>query len=84
MHLALLNNGATGSYHYVKMGQDHALSLEGERSGKELTLQEFDENGRNTGRFSGRLTDRGVYEGTWVRRGGGTTLPFSLRVTTEW
>jgi hypothetical protein len=71
----------SGSYHYV--GRKGKLTLEGVvgREGN-FSLQEFDENGSQSGVFNGRWgeDDTGAAEltGTWTKPDGSGPLPFTL------
>jgi hypothetical protein len=66
-----------GEYYYLWVGEDHTLRIEGELQQGHLRVREYDEDGNITGRFSGTLTQPGVYEGEWIGSNG-KRFAFSL------
>jgi len=84
MDLVLDDSTITGSYFYDLVGTEIALKGQGEKNG-EATINEFDEQGKQTGTFTGNLTaDRQTYSGNWSNADGSRTLPFKLTQVAEY
>ena len=65
-----------GSYAYERVGK--SLKLNGAMtSEKEFYLDEFDERGRQTGKFEGNFVSRDWLEGTWSSTSTKKEMPFS-------
>ena len=79
IRMTLAQDGKTlkGSYYYVKVGKP--ISLSGSINGQQFTLKEYDENGSNTGTFSGRFVTADTIEGSWSNADASKTYPFSLK-----
>lgn len=70
---------ANGYYYYIKSGPDAALSLNGNLSGNNLELFEYNENDTQTGHFVGTLdTSERVYRGSFTSYRG-DEMPFEIR-----
>src|SRR5205085_1265260 len=73
----------TGSYSYERIGQSITLKGQIDPQGN-VTLAEFDNAGRQTGKFKGKLepdeerTDAFTLDGTWTRPDGSRETSFSL------
>lgn len=69
----------SGSYAYERVGA--SLRLNGEMtSEKSFYLKEFDEHGRQTGKFEGEFVSKDWIEGTWRSPNGKKEMPFSAWV----
>jgi hypothetical protein len=69
-------NVLSGSYAYERIGT--SLRLSGAMtSAKEFYLNEFDERGRQTGKFEGAFASNDWLEGTWSATGTKREMPFS-------
>jgi len=76
MMLSQSGNILSGSYAYEKVGK--SLKLNGAMtSEKEFYLDEFDERGRQTGKFEGNFVSRDWLEGTWSSTSTKKEMPFS-------
>ncbi|HYX43375.1 MAG TPA: hypothetical protein VE821_16835, partial [Pyrinomonadaceae bacterium] len=73
----------TGSYSYERIGQSITLKGQIDPQGN-VTLAEFDNAGRQTGQFKGKLepdeerTDAFILDGTWARPDGSHETSFDL------
>src|SRR5579884_129634 len=77
MMLGKIDNSLSGRYMYVKVGQ--WLTIDGSMDGtKTVVLRENDDNGKQTGIFTGRFTRGNVLEGTWTKPDGRDPMPFRL------
>ncbi len=78
IRLRITQSGNTirGSYLYEKVGKD--ITLNGTLSGKQMTLREYDDNGKQTGTFKGRFVTADSIEGIWTNAEGTKSFPFSL------
>jgi hypothetical protein len=85
MRLQMKGAGVIGTYQYVKTGKDlKDLSLEGGLNDKtNLTLLEYDENGKQTGVFKGTFTGTNerieTFAGVWSSPNGKKSFPFTLK-----
>ena len=82
MRLQMKGAGIIGIYQYVKVGKD--LAVEGGLNDKEnLTLLEYDEEGKQTGVFKGKFRGTPEYiesfEGVWSTPNGKKSFPFTLK-----
>ena len=68
----------TGSYAYTKVGQDIRLAGTVQADGT-FSLEEFDDKGRVTGQFGGKIRADGRVTGTWRKPGSDQTLALALR-----
>jgi hypothetical protein len=76
IRLSQSGNILSGSYAYERVGK--SLKLNGAMtSEKEFYLDEFDERGRQTGKFEGNFVSRDWLEGTWSSNGTKKEMPFS-------
>lgn len=75
MKLRRVGQTLSGTYQYLRKGQD--LQLQGDIQGSGMRLSEFDASGKQTGTFSGEIRKDEVI-GTWT--GNGRSLPFKLRL----
>lgn len=82
LQMTLIRDGdkISGTYFYQKVGSD--ISLKGSINGQgDFTLQEFDNNGKQTGEFKGKWSEpaglpSASLEGTWAKPNSKETLPF--------
>ena len=77
MTLSQSGKSLSGSYYYEKVGKP--ITLSGSINGQQLTLKEYDENGNNTGTFSGHFVTPDTIEGSWSNADASKTYPFSLK-----
>ena len=78
VHMRLSQSAKTlnGSYAYERIGK--SLRLDGAMtSEKEFYLNEFDERGRQTGKFEGNFVSKDWLEGTWSSTSTKKEMPFS-------
>ena len=78
VRIRLLQSGKilSGSYAYERIGK--SLKLNGAMtSDKEFYLNEFDERGRQTGKFEGNFVSKDWLEGTWSSTSTKKEMPFS-------
>ena len=74
--LSQSGNILSGSYAYERVGK--SLRLNGAMtSEKEFYLNEFDERGRQTGKFEGNFVSRDWLEGTWSSTSTKKEMPFT-------
>lgn len=69
----------SGTYFYQKIGSD--ISLKGQVKGEDFTLQEFDNNGKQTGEFKGKWSEPqylpgAELSGTWSKPNSKDALDF--------
>jgi hypothetical protein len=72
-------NEICGSYFYEKVGKE--IVLNGTLNGQQITLREYDKNGKQTGTFKGRFVSADVIEGIWTNADGTKSYPFSVSAT---
>jgi hypothetical protein len=82
VHLRLSQSGnvLSGSYAYDRIGKSLRLNgamTSGVASTKEFTLNEFDDRGRETGKFEGTFVSKDWLEGTWSSTDTKRKMPFS-------
>lgn len=79
MELTLTGDSAAvaGSYYYEASAK--SLSLRGTLTAKNLTITETNHDAVKTGSFTGRLTSRDRFEGTWQNSSGKKSSPFQLK-----
>src|SRR6266850_3124400 len=78
VRIKLSQSGKTlsGSYAYERIGK--SLRLNGAMtSDNEFYLNEFDERGKQTGKFDGKFVSKDWLEGTWVSTSTKKEMPFS-------
>jgi len=76
--LSRANDALTGSYSYEKIGK--SLRLDGKIDGEEFTLNEFDERGNQTGKFTGKFVTEDWIDGTWSSTDDKKQMAFSAWV----
>lgn len=76
MKLSQSGNEIRGTYSYEKVGKE--LQISGSVSGDQVTLNETDEHGNQTGAFKGRFVNPDLIEGTWTNADGTRTFFFSV------
>jgi hypothetical protein len=81
IHMSLYpsNNQIVGSYFYDKERKE--LQLKGKLDGNTITISEYDESGKNTGKFQGTMDANEKVEGTWTSTDGKKSYPFTLTLT---
>lgn len=80
IRLSRSGNVLSGSYTYERIGTSLRLSgamTSGATSAEEFYLNEFDERGRQTGKFEGTFASKDWLEGTWSATGTKREMPFS-------
>lgn len=76
MSIYTLEKEIVGTYFYEK--QKKEIKLQGKAGEKSIILYEYDETGKNTGVFRGRMNTVGKIEGTWISTDGKSRYPFTL------
>lgn len=77
MMLGKIGDSLSGRYMYVRIGQ--WLTIDGSiNAAKTVVLRENDDNGKQTGLFTGRFTRVGMLEGTWTKPDGSDPMPFRM------
>jgi len=77
MHLRRNGRQLLGQYSYKKIGK--SIDIKGTIDEQEsFVIDEFDNNGKSTGVFKGRIGSDGRLEGTWSKPNGESQMPFSL------
>lgn len=76
MSLYPSGNEIIGSYFYDKERKE--IQLKGKLDGNNIVLSEYDENGKNTGIFQGKMDANEKVEGTWISADGKRKYPFTL------
>ena len=77
MKLTSDNGIVSGTYYYKKVGEN--IQLKGElKSNGELQLNEFDNNGNQTGIFKGKIIENSKIEGKWSKPNGDNEMTFKL------
>jgi hypothetical protein len=80
IHMALKQEDGriNGWYYYDAQGIE--LLLYGEVSGNSFSLQEYDQDRKNTGLFRGEFSDNGIVKGYWLSPDGKVQYPFQVKV----
>lgn|GEM_PF-1687734 len=76
MSLYPSENEIVGSYFYGKERKE--IQLKGKLDGNNIILSEYNENGKNTGTFQGKMDANEKVEGTWTSADGKRKYPFTL------
>lgn len=76
MSIYPLEKEIVGTYFYEK--QKKEIKLQGKAGEKSILLYEYDETGKNTGVFQGRMNTRERIEGKWISADGKSVYPFTL------
>ncbi|MFN2454026.1 MAG: hypothetical protein ABR577_07370 [Pyrinomonadaceae bacterium] len=77
MNLQRNDRTLSGTYFYTKHKVD--ISIKGTVDEQDnFVLNEFDQNGNQTGIFKGRFVSSSSIEGTWSKPSGDKSMPFSL------
>lgn len=76
MSIYPLEKEIVGTYFYEK--QKKEIKLQGKAGEKSIILYEYDETGKNTGVFRGRMNTVSKIEGTWISADGKSRYPFTL------
>lgn len=76
MSICPLEKEIVGTYFYEKDKKE--LKLQGKAGEKSIILYEYDETGKNTGIFQGRMNAVDKIEGTWISADGKSLYPFTL------
>ena len=79
MRITQSGNTIRGTYLYEKIGKD--IQLNGTISGQQLTLQESDASGNQTGVFKGRFVTADTIEGIWSSADGTKSFPFRVSLS---
>lgn len=78
MDLQFTGAAVAGSYWYEKYRKP--IRVRGERTGEQIRLEEFDDAGAVTGRFSGAFEGTTRIEGDWTSGDGTRVLPFAAGI----
>lgn len=71
-----LGKDIVGSYFYDSQRKE--IKLKGKSDAEDIVLYEYDETGKNTGIFKGKMSTVDKIEGTWVSADNKTSYPFTL------
>jgi len=78
MELQFTGPAVAGSYWYEKYRKP--IRVSGERTGDQIRLEEYDEAGAVTGRFSGAFKGTTMIQGDWTSGDGARVLPFTADI----
>lgn len=76
MSIYPLGKDIVGTYFYNSEKKE--ITLKGKSGAYDIVLYEYDEKGKNTGIFKGKMTTVDKIEGTWVSSDNKTSYPFTL------
>ena len=76
MKLTSENGIVNGVYYYKKVGEN--IQLKGDIQNGELLLNEYDNNGNQTGIFKGKIIENSKIEGNWSKPNGEKEMTFKV------
>jgi hypothetical protein len=76
MSIYPLEKDIAGSYFYEN--QKKEISLKGKSGAEDIVLYEYDEKGKHTGIFKGKMATVDKIEGTWISADNKDSYPFTL------
>jgi hypothetical protein len=76
MSIYPLGKDIVGSYFYES--QKKEINLKGKAGAEDIVLYEYDETGKHTGIFKGKMTTVDKIEGTWISADNKVSYPFKL------